>query len=46
MAILPNYAMFEVARIRPSTTDEMATIPGVGSKRAARWGAEILAAMQ
>jgi ribonuclease D len=45
MAILPNYAMFEVARLRPKTVDELAVIPGVGAKRAERWGREILAAM-
>ena len=45
MAILPNYAMFEVARIRPQTTEELAAIPGVGAKRAERWGAEILGVM-
>jgi ribonuclease D len=45
MAILPNYAMFEVARIRPRTAAELAAIPGVGAKRAGRWGAEILDAM-
>jgi ribonuclease D len=42
LAILPNYAMFEVARRRPRTTEELAAIPGVGAKRAATWGAEIL----
>jgi ribonuclease D len=42
MAILPNYAMFEVARIRPRSLEELAEIPGVGAKRAARWGQEIL----
>lgn len=42
MAILPNYAMFEVARLRPHTIDQLAAIPGVGGKRATRWGREIL----
>jgi HRDC domain-containing protein/helix-hairpin-helix protein len=42
MAILPNYAMFEVARLRPNTIDQLAAIPGVGGKRATRWGREIL----
>jgi ribonuclease D len=46
MAILPNYAMFEVARIRPQSLEQLAAIPGVGTKRAGRWGAEILDAMQ
>lgn len=46
MAILPNYAMFEVARIWPRTVEELAPIPGVGSKRAARWGTEILDSMK
>jgi len=45
MAILPNYAMFEVARIRPRTLEELAAIPGVGAKRAGRWGQEILDSM-
>lgn len=42
MAILPNYAMFEVARIRPRSLEELAAIPGVGKKRAERWGQEIV----
>jgi ribonuclease D len=46
MAILPNYAMYEIARIRPETAEALAVVPGVGTKRAARWGSEILAAMQ
>jgi ribonuclease D len=46
MAILPNYAMFEVARVFPRTPDELALIPGVGAKRAARWGGEMLDAMR
>jgi ribonuclease D len=46
MAILPNYAMFEVARINPRAMEELAEIPGVGVKRAGRWGEEILAAMK
>ena len=45
MAILPNYAMFEVARIRPRTLEELAAIPGVGTKRAGRWGQEMLDSM-
>jgi ribonuclease D len=43
MAILPNYAMFEVARQRPATCDELAAIEGVGPKRADRWGEDMLA---
>jgi ribonuclease D len=46
MAILPNYAMFEVARLRPGTLESLAAIPGVGEKRARRWGAEILETMR
>lgn len=42
MAILPNYAMFDVAKLRPRTLEELAAIPGVGTKRAELWGAEIL----
>lgn len=42
MAILPNYAMFEVARLRPRSVDELAAIPGVGGKRAERYGRELL----
>lgn len=42
MAILPNYAMMEVARLRPTTLDELAAIEGVGPKRADRWGKAIL----
>jgi ribonuclease D len=42
MAILPNYAMFEVARLQPRGLEELAAIPGVGTKRAARWGRDIL----
>ncbi|MCG3133164.1 MAG: Ribonuclease D [Planctomycetes bacterium] len=41
-AILPNYAMFEVARLRPADEESLAAIPGVGRKRAAEWGGEIL----
>jgi ribonuclease D len=41
-AILPNYAMFEVAKLRPRTEDELAALDGIGGKRARRWGAEIL----
>lgn len=43
LAILPNYAMFEVAKRLPRTAEELAAIPGVGPKRAAMWGEEILA---
>jgi ribonuclease D len=42
MAILPNYAMFEVAKLRPRTLEALAGIPGVGAKRAERYGAEII----
>lgn len=42
MAILPNYAMFEVARLRPRTIDELAAVDGVGPKRADRWGKALL----
>jgi ribonuclease D len=30
MAILPNYAMFEVARVRPGTLEELSAVDGVG----------------
>jgi ribonuclease D len=46
MAILPNYAMFEVARLVPRSAEELAAIPGVGAKRATRWGDEILGALK
>jgi len=42
LAILPNYAMFEVARLCPRSAEDLAAIPGVGPKRAALWGTEIL----
>ena len=42
LAILPNYAMFEVARVRPHTADELAGIAGVGERRVEKWGSEIL----
>ena len=42
MAILPNYAMFEVARLRPTTEEELEVIPGVGICRVEKWGAEML----
>lgn len=42
LAILPNYAMFEVARRAPRSEEELASIPGVGPKRAGMWGREIL----
>lgn len=45
LAILPNYAMFEVARLRPGSREELAAIPGVGAKRAELWGGEILGLM-
>ena len=45
LAILPNYAMFEVARLRPGTLDELGAIPGVGPTRAGIWGEEILPLM-
>ena len=43
VAILPNYAMFEVARLAPGSVAELAAIPGVGAKRADRYGKAILA---
>ncbi len=46
MAILPNYAMYEVARIWPRSTEELARVAGVGPKRASRWGEEILAVLR
>lgn len=46
MAILPNYAMFEVAKLRPRNEEELAQIPGVGAKRTERWGGEILDLMR
>ena len=42
MAILPNYAMFEVARERPRDLDELEAVAGVGRSRAEKWGAAIL----
>ncbi len=42
MAVLPNYAMFEVARVWPRSFDDLGDIPGVGTKRADRWGESIL----
>jgi len=42
MAILPNYAMFDVARERPSSLGELEALAGVGRARAAKWGAEML----
>lgn len=42
MAILPNYAMFEIAKSSPRDAAELAAIPGVGPKRADLWGRELL----
>ncbi len=42
LAILPNYAMFAVARARPRTREDLAAIPGVGEKRSHEWGEAIL----
>lgn len=42
LAILPNYAMNEVARLRPRTLEELAAIEGVEERRASRWGEELL----
>jgi len=42
MAILPNYAMFEIARVRPTSERELEEVPGVGRRRLEKWGAEIL----
>ncbi len=42
MAILPNYAMFWVARERPSTLEELAATEGVGPQRAEKYGEKIL----
>jgi len=42
LAILPNYAMFEVARERPRDLQELEATPGVGRSRTEKWGTEIL----
>jgi ribonuclease D len=42
LAILPNYAMFEVARMRPRSLEELSAIDGVGARRAEKWGVRIL----
>ena len=42
LAILPNYAMFEVARVRPRTLDDLECVAGVGRCRTEKWGNEIL----
>ncbi len=42
LAILPNYAMFDVARDRPRSPEELERIPGVGPRRVEKWGREIL----
>ena len=42
LAILPNYAMFDVARRRPRSLDELESVPGVGRARTEKWGTEIL----
>ena len=46
VAILPNYAMFEVAKLRPTTLEKFAENPGVGEKRARMWGPEIIDLMK
>ncbi len=46
MAILPNYAMFEVARLRPTTASDLQRVPGVGACRLEKWGADILRIMR
>ena len=42
MAILPNYAMFDVARERPRNLGELGDVSGVGTCRAEKWGEQIL----
>ncbi len=42
MAILPNYAMFEIARLRPDSLAELEQVPGVGRRRMEKWGDAIL----
>ena len=43
MAVLPNYAMFAIARDVPRSVDALREIEGVGESRAAKWGTGILA---
>jgi len=42
LAILPNPAMFEVARDPPKDVDALVRVPGVGAHRARLYGEEIL----
>jgi ribonuclease D len=42
LAILPNPAMFEVARTPPPDAEALARVPGVGAHRARLYGEEIL----
>ncbi|MHC4923403.1 MAG: ribonuclease D [Planctomycetota bacterium] len=42
LAILPNHAMFLVAKSPPETVDELAALPGVGASRAKQYGEAIL----
>jgi ribonuclease D len=42
LAVLPNHAMFEVARLMPTDLEALAACGGVGSHRAAVYGEEIL----
>jgi len=42
MAILPNYVMFEIARLRPTEPEVLREIPGFGARRLEKWGDDIL----
>lgn len=46
LAILPNYAMSEVARLRPRDAAALREIEGVEDRRTERWGDELLELME
>ena len=43
--VFSDYSLLEMARIRPSTDDEMLAISGVGPKKLAQYGAAFLKAL-
>jgi ribonuclease D len=42
IAVLPNYALHEVVRARPKDRPALSAISGVGSRRAAKYGDELI----
>jgi ribonuclease D len=42
IAVLPNYVLHDVVRSRPKDRAALAAIPGVGARRASKYGSEII----